>query len=275
MTDDSLMKNTQESVGVVVEILRAAGDDPKVKEAASNLGTTAVTLTKAINNVLIPLAAINFAIDKAKTYFSERFPNDLAEKAASIPAENIVEPKASIAGPALQGLAFTHEELELKDMYLSLLATAIDSRVAGNAHPAFVEIIRQLSGEEAELIKPALRAQSPIPIVQLRSKQVNGTSYNTVMRHLLDLHDPETQVPIQNNRLPAMIDNWIRLGLVEVLYDTYLTAEGRYSWAEERPEFVELSAKLNSNERVLEAKRGIISRTELGKQFAAAVGICE
>jgi hypothetical protein len=275
MTDDSPMKKTQEGVGIVVEILRAAGDDPKVKEAASNLGTTAVTLTKAINNVLIPLAAINFAFDKAKTYFSERFPNDLAEKAAGIPAENIVEPKASIAGPALQGLAFTHEESELKDMYLSLLATAIDDRVAGNAHPAFVEIIRQLSGEEAELIKPALRAQSPIPIVQLRSKLVNGTSYNTVMRHLLDLHDSETQSPIQNNRLPAMIDNWVRLGLVEVLYDTYLTAEGRYSWAEQRPEFVELSEKLNSNERILEAKRGIISRTELGKQFAAAVGVFE
>jgi hypothetical protein len=58
-------------------------------------------LPKAINNALLPLAAINFAFDKARAYFAEKFRQDLSEKAAAIPPEQIVEPRASIAGPAL------------------------------------------------------------------------------------------------------------------------------------------------------------------------------
>jgi len=149
MSNDDLLKLPKDGLGLVVEVMKAAGDNPQVKEAANNLGQTAVTLTKTINNVLVPLAAINFAFDKARIYFAGKFQLDIAEKAKSIPPEHIVEPKASIAGPTLQGLAFTHEEPNLKEMYLNLLATAMDGRAAAVAHPAFVEIIKQLDSEDA------------------------------------------------------------------------------------------------------------------------------
>ena len=144
MAEDDSMKPAKEGVSIVAEIIKAAGDDPKVKEAASNLGKTAITLTKTINNALLPIAAVNFAFDKARVYFSEKFQKDLSEKAECIPPEHLVEPKASVAGPTLQGLAFTHEEPNLKEMFLNLLATSMDGRRADLAHPAFVEIIKQL-----------------------------------------------------------------------------------------------------------------------------------
>jgi len=59
------------------------------------------------------------------------------EKAAGIPPEHVVEPKASIAGPALQALAFSHEEPDLREMYLNLLRASMDARTAKVAHPAF------------------------------------------------------------------------------------------------------------------------------------------
>ena len=153
MNPDDSIKTARDGVALVGEILKAAGDNPNVKEAGQNLGQTALTVTKLINNALLPIAAVNFAFDKAKVYFAEKFPQDIAAKTAAIPPEQVVEPKASIAGPALQGLAFTHEEPNLKEMYLSLLATAMDGRVAADAHPAFVEVIRQLSSEEAQLMR--------------------------------------------------------------------------------------------------------------------------
>ncbi len=52
MLDDDPIKVAKESVSLVAEIMKVAGDNPQVKEAASNLGQTAVTLTKTINNVL-------------------------------------------------------------------------------------------------------------------------------------------------------------------------------------------------------------------------------
>ena len=272
MSEDDPIKVAKDSVSLVTEVIRAAGDSPKVIEAANNLGQTAVTLTKTINNVLVPLAAINFAFDKAREYFSGRFQEDIAKKAEAIPPEHVVEPKASIAGPTLQGLAFTHEEPNLKEMYLNLLATAMDGRTSSLAHPAFVEIIKQLDSEDARLVQGALKSPSAIPIIQIHRKLKTG-GYNLLVHHLLDLKDMPTGSPVEDPQLPAMIDNWIRLGLVEVAYDKHLNDAAHYSWAEKRPEFVRLSQMPQPDGAKIEYKKGIMQRTELGKRFARAIGV--
>lgn len=105
------IKTATSGIALVGEIIKAAGDNPEVKEAGKNLGKTALTITKIINNALLPIAAVNFAFDKARIYYKEKFQQELSQKTSAIPSESIIEPKASIAGPALQGLAFTHEEL--------------------------------------------------------------------------------------------------------------------------------------------------------------------
>lgn len=272
MSEDDPIKVAKDSVSLVSEVIKAAGESPQVKEAAGNLGQTAVTLTKTINNVLVPLAAINFAFDKAREYFSGKFQQDIAEKAAAIPPEHVVEPKASIAGPTLQGLAFTHEEPNLKEMYLNLLATSMDGRSASLAHPAFVEIIKQLDSEDARLVQGALKSASPIPIIQIHRK-LKGGGYHLLVHHLLNLTDTVTGNPVEDPQLAAMIDNWIRLGLVEVAYDKHLTDVAQYSWAERRPEFIRLSQMPQPDGAKVEYTTGIMQRTELGKRFARAIGV--
>lgn len=272
MKDDDPISLAKNSVSVVTEVIKAAGESPQVKEAANNLGQTAVTLTRTINNVLVPLAAINFAFDKAKEYFSVKFQQDIAAKAAAIPPEFITEPKASIAGPTLQGLAFSHEEPNLKEMYLNLLVTSMDSRATSVAHPAFVEIIRQLDSEDARLVSEVLKSPTAIPIVQIHRK-LNTGGYNVLVQHLLNLRNTETEEPVEDTLLPAMIDNWIRLGLVEVQYDVFLNDPAKYSWVEQRPEFVRLNQNPQADNAKVEYKKGIMCRTELGKRFAQAIGL--
>jgi Abortive infection alpha len=81
----------------------------------------------------------------------------MGAKVADIPDENLITPPASIAVPALQGLSYTFEEPNLKEMYLNLLATASDDRQADQAHPAFAEIIKQLTPNETLVLNSALR----------------------------------------------------------------------------------------------------------------------
>lgn len=273
MTIDDSIKTATSGVALVGEIIKAAGDNPNVKEAGQNLGQSALTITKTINNALLPLAAINFAFDKARVYFAEKFQQDISQKASAIPPEQIIEPKASIAGPALQGLAFTHEEANLKDMYLSLLATAMDGRVASEAHPAFVEIIKQLDSEEANLIRGVLQSTSAIAIVEVRVTTVGEKGWLTLATHLLNLTDSETLLPVENLRVPAMVDNWIRLGLVDVDYAKHLKAANSYAWVENRPEVLRYRQEHESETRKLSFANGIIVRTALGVQFAKAVGL--
>jgi hypothetical protein len=272
MSSEEQLKAAKDGIALIGEVIKAAGDSPQVKEAASNLGQTAVTLTKAINNVLVPLAAINFAFDKARAYFSGKFQQDIAEKAQAIPQEHIVEPKASIAGPTLQGLAFAHEELNLKEMYLNLLATAMDGRISSSAHPAFVEIIKQLDSEDARLVRVVLQSPTAIPIVQIHRKLKAG-GYIVLVQHLLDLKNTETDQSAEDPSLPAMVDNWIRLGLVEVTYDKHLSDVALYSWVEQRPEFVRLKQAPQADEATIQYQKGFLKRTELGIRFAKAIGL--
>jgi hypothetical protein len=273
MTTDDSIKTARDGVALVGEILKAAGDNPNVKEAGQNLGQTALTITKTINNALLPLAAVNFAFDKARAYFSEKFQQDISAKTSTIPPEQIVEPKASIAGPALQGLAFTHEEPNLKEMYLSLIATAMDGRVAGDAHPAFVEVIRQLSSEDAQLVRGALQSPVPIAIVEIRLTTVDQQGYQTLARHVLNLTNSRTKAPTENPQLPAMVDNWVRLGLVNVDYTANLTGAAAYEWVDQRPEVARLRQTHENEKQKLDITRGVLERTAFGVQFARAVSL--
>lgn len=272
MNDETSIQVVEDGISAVGELIKAAGKTPEAKEAAKNLGNSAVTITKAINNILLPLAAINFAFDKARIYFAQKFEEDLSRKTEEIPPENISEPKASIAGPALQGLAFCHEEPSLCDMFLTLIATAIDNRTSSNAHPAFVEIIKQLTGEEASLIPQFLTNTQPS--IQITVSRKNGNGSAPILRHLCNI-ESKTQQNQEATSFPTMIDNWVRLGLIEVKYDEFLAHPNAYQWAENHPTFLKFRSDLRYNNEELEVNfvKGFISPTELGKQFAKAVGI--
>lgn len=271
--DDDQLKSAVSATAIVCEIIKTAGQTPEAKEAAKNVGTTAVTITKTINNILLPIAALNFAFDKARIYFSENFNKDLSEKACNIPPENLVEPKASIAGPVLQGLAFTHEEVDLKNMYLNLLKTSMDNRTAEKAHPAFVEVIKQLTSEEAILLKDFfVNVLVSEAIVEIKLKGKIGS--RTLCTHVMNSHDENTNLPVEAPDLPAKIDNWIRLGLVNVDYTAWLTQPKRYEWADTRPEVIKHKS-LETADSKIQIRKGIIKRTAFGTEFAKAAGLSD
>jgi hypothetical protein len=273
MPDNDPLKTAKDGVALLGEVMKTAGDNPHVKEAGNNLGQTLVRVTNVIKNLSLILEPINFAGEKARRYFQGKFEQDIGEKVAKIPVEDVIEPKASIAGPALQGLAFAHEEQNLKDMYLNLLATAMDGRVATTAHPAFVEIIKQLDGKDAMLASCILRLSVLMPIVQIHLATAGEKSYTTVATNLIGLLDAQSGKPINEPQLPAMIDNLVRLGLVEVNYNRRVTGTAAYDWVEARPEYIRLREQ-HENEKVkLTYEKGMIVCTQFGQRFAAAVGL--
>ena len=158
-------------------------------------------------------------------------------------------------------------------MYLSLLATAMDGRVAAEAHPAFVEIIKQLDSEEADLIRGVLQSPRAIGIVEVRLSTVGENGWIILLKHLLSLTKNETGEQIENSKIPAMVDNWIRLGLINVDYAAHLTGTDSYTWVETRPEVSKLRKEHESETRKISFTNGILIRTALGIQFAKAVGL--
>ena len=76
----------------------------------------------------------------------------LEEKLKHIPEYKIVEPEPYVAVPALQQLSYSLDSEELRELYANLLASSMNADKKSDVHPAFVDIIKQLTPNEAKLL---------------------------------------------------------------------------------------------------------------------------
>ena len=270
-------------------LVEAAKETPGFKQAAEIRGRKIALKEQWGLALMKPLSGV---MGISREYFESDFSKDFGEKLVDVPEENLQTPKASIAGPAMEGLGYSLEEPELKNMYLELLARAADDRVSTTAHPSFVQTIRQLTAEEAAYLPILLKSPThPTAIVQYRAQFIPedaGHGYNLIRSHVLNLTN--NGALFDNPMLPTYVDNWVRLKLVEVAYDVNLTDPLAYEWEKFRPEREAAQKQVDemlSTEVVadfasrgvsgleLVAQRGVLSATSLGYQFAVASGIVE
>jgi uncharacterized protein YjbI with pentapeptide repeats len=246
-------------------LLRIAEGTPEMTVAARNMAARVAVKERVMLKLYQPFARM---LGVSRAYFEDTFPEEMALKIAGIPEENLVTPAASIAVPALQGLSYTFEEPSLKELYLNLLATASDDRRSGQAHPAFAEIIKQLAPSEAKLLSVTLKVNSTMA-ARVKDQVGPRGAFIVLMSHLLPLVEETTDEPIEEPQAPTWIDNWRRLGLVDVDYGTFRTGDDTYDWVQSRPEYVRLANKPSITEITFE--KGLIETTDFGRQFFRAV----
>ena len=244
-----------------------AAESPNMKAAAESYARRVAIKQAVLLRVYQPLAHF---LGVSRDYFDTEFHEDMAKKLAEIPEEYLATPSPSVAIPAMQGLSYSLEEPNLKEMYLNLLATATDDRMKENAHPSFADIIKQLSPREASLLLNTLRS-GLLPVVRLMRTVEEGVGGVLMVNYLLPLADTNTGELAEEPSLPVWIDNWIRLRLIEVDYGQYLTDEDRYAWVEGRPEFVRLEQDDQRGKDGIDVGRGSLRATDFGARFLAAV----
>ncbi|WP_019408187.1 DUF4393 domain-containing protein [Pseudomonas psychrophila] len=197
--------------GIAGELYKTV-DETHKKQIGANTGAALSTLSAAVNNVLIPIAVVNFVVDKARVYLKEKFETDLAEAVSDIPPEALTEPKASIAAPVLQGLAFSLDEPDLKSMYLKLLASAMDGRSAETAHPAFVEIIKQSSAQDILLLNYLAHSKS----TQIQAIDLYMTVNDKTGKVLGNIGPFILDSGLDYSNYMISVDNLLRLGVLKI-----------------------------------------------------------
>lgn len=174
MPDGEKTRDIIDAVKGVLETVPVYQDavQPTAKElgtamvpAGNELGKAAVTLTKSINLALAPLAALVWGFEQVQEIVFPR----LAEKFKS-KMHRLVQPNLVVAGPTVEALKFAGHDPIVREMYINLLATAMDAESFQKAHPAFVEIGRQLLSDEARLLNwLAVRGSMQVKIDQSNS----------------------------------------------------------------------------------------------------------
>ncbi len=175
---------------------------------AKELGKSLETLGRAINVALYPVSGLVWGFERIKDFLDAKLASNLKD----VPPENIISPKPNVAGPAIEALRFTGHEESLSDMYANLLAAAMDKSTADGAHPAFVEVIKQLTPDEAKLIGYFLEPL-PFPLLTVRADdKVRGRGgYDVAVNVSLFGNLAGLALP---KLVPAYLDNLCRLGKV-------------------------------------------------------------
>lgn len=250
-------------------LLSAARQSPQMETAAAEYARRLALKQATITRLFAGLARM---VGIRADYFDSRFAEDLAAKTHHIPEERAREPRASVAFPAMQGLGYTLDEPELKEMYLNLLATAVDDRLDRYAHPAFAEVIKQLSPAEAAVLLDVL-VQDGVAMVEVRNMGEGG-SYTVESTHVLNLRHPSTGEWLRAEDSTIWVDNWIRLGLVSARYDLGMSGSDAYAWCTHHPNteharFEEVLTVPEDGSTVM--GKGVLVVSDFGRCFALAV----
>lgn len=254
----STVKDIAETVSTIAKEIPIYND--AVQPAAKELGKGLTTIVKTVNVALAPLEIVVWGYSQIKDYVS----SSVTEKLKNTPEEDIVTPKISVAGPALEALRFAGDEESLREMYTTLLANSMDKKTKNLAHPAFVEILKNMNSDEAKIMKFfASRFRQPIIDIESSKTELKGKAAH-IQKFSLIGYQAECEFP---DFTPNYIDNLCRLGLLNIRSDLHLTDESLYEPLINHPVTEEWKKKLKNESRKLEVTKGLIERTDMGFQF--------
>ncbi|UJH74392.1 DUF4393 domain-containing protein [Burkholderia cenocepacia] len=138
MDDSDLLK------AIPAEVIKAGYDDA-VSPALKQTGKFGEDVVKTLRLVLFPLQYL--------ATYQDRLAQHLRRSIERVPEDRRVVPVESLALPIAEQLKFHDEKSIVGNMFVNLLARAMDRERVGEAHPAFVQIVSQLAPDEAVLIR--------------------------------------------------------------------------------------------------------------------------
>lgn len=254
------------AVGEIVKEVPVYKD--AVQPVAQEIGKALKTVGGVINVALAPFAAMVYGWDIIKKQLNER----LEKRLKNIPPENIITPQLQVVGPLLDKYRYVHQNEELSNMFINLLANAMDKDQVQKAHPSFVNIISELSPDEARLIKVIAKTNG-IPKLDIRakdkSKENKGYIYVFVNFTLLGKKSKLQYADLA----PSYLSNLERLNIISCPIgegESY-TDKTLYKELEEDEFVTKLREDLKVENQEIEIVQGVIETTDFGKLFIEAV----
>ncbi len=170
----------------------------------------------------------------------EAYKQQIHQNISNIPSENLVEPPLNIIGPALEASKFYIDSKELRNMFAKLISSSMNIETKDFAHPSFIEIIKQMSPLDAEILTKFVNSNA-IPMVKIRFENDlgNGVDFKT---HILN-NDSEAI-----DTISLSITNLIRLGIIDVSYMYRFVDKSYYSDFYKHPLYLHYQSLLDDSD---------------------------
>lgn len=260
---NSTIKDTIEAATGLVKAIPIYDD--AIQPAAKEIGKSLSTVAKLVNVALSPVSALVWGFDQLQDFIN----GTVSKKLENVSEEKIITPDPSIVGPALESLRYNGNNENIKELYANLIANAMDVDTVKKAHPSFVEIIKNLTSDEALILKffrPGV--YQPIVDIKLADNETGGEfnfeeNVSEIGRMAgckhLDL-------------VPSYIDNLCRLGLLIIPPGRQLIKDDAYDSIIKTPvvELIQKALEDRSAGKSLNFNKKYIELTSLGCQFQSA-----
>lgn len=242
-----------------VAVVKVAYDDA-LKPVSKQVGKALETLGKSINVALSPLRGMVWGWEKIEEYLTITVERKLQERQVS--HDHVKTPDPDIAVPAMEALRYT----KLRENYANLIATAMNDQTANDAHPSFVEILKQLTPDEAKMLEYLPNVGRYEPIVDLGYTLPDKGTFTT-HRHVGTLASDAKCEDVQS--LPQLVDNLCRLGLTDIPPLLRLNEVSRYDRIRALEQYGSIKAAIPHGGTFHEALL-MIGLTHLGVAFRRA-----
>lgn len=258
---------------VTTAIKTAAKDSSLIKDiykdtlqpATKNLGQALGTLSSTLNVLLAPFSWAVYGFNQIDSLVKSK----LEEKLSNTPLENLREPEPNIVIPAYEALRYTLDKENLREMYINLISNSMKIDTANYVHPAFVEVIKQFSFFDAELLEKLFGTSfTPIPKVKVRiqKSQYDNTGFDLydsiISNNFYDFH-----YTIKYN---ISLDNLERLKIIKVHDNNQLLNENEYESIINNFN-IDLHQKMFPDLSYVNLIKGSISLTNFGRELVSNI----
>lgn len=228
MTEKNEVTETINAVAKLTENIPLYKD--LVQPTAIEMGKNIHTVSKVVTVALAPVRGLVWGFEKIESYLTQ----SLTKKLEKIPDSEIDVPPTNIAGPVFEAMRFTSDDVELRNMFANVLANSMDRSTRSSAHPAFVEILKNINSDEAKVLKFISEISksngSSIPVV-------DQSAYYPKRKGITVIHPLMSAITYQAgcdypDLAPTYLSNLIRLGVFTVS-DKHLVKAGIYDQVEQ------------------------------------------
>lgn len=131
--------------------------------------------------VALPFKFLGMTADELE----KKYANFLENTINKVPMEECVIPKGVVAAPLLDHVKYVFDENGLAEMFSNLLANAMSANVEKMVHPAFVEMLKQMSPLDVEFMHLYFRKCDLVEISELtweRGETQKSLTYDSLAR---------------------------------------------------------------------------------------------
>lgn len=252
-------------IGAVGDAIKTAPTfyEDALQPTVQETGKILALIPQTIEAALLPLRKWNIE----REYKFAETKKLLEQKLENIDPEKIVTPESYVAVPAIQAISYSMDSAELRNLYANLLAKAMNSDTKNQVHPAFVEIIKQMSPIDAKVLDIlANHIDYYFPLIDIIAcnKDIKTKPTTYLFQNLSSINISISNVAL----LSLSFENLKRNNLLDIIDKRFTKGYDSVYNSQEYLNIIEsLKTKLTSELPHLDTKEKTGYLTQFGKAF--------